>query len=137
MNNPELKVKYPEASPKFGHYFSKVIFEKITEYLIQKVSIRTNGAAGPSKYDPDHWWRTIWWNVFGDHHLELQSEIKAISEWNRTTVPNNKLPVVRPIAIGEMLRRVMRKAVILESCQERYYISSRSTTSLFWSSLLT
>lgn len=55
MNNPELKVKHPEASPKFDHYFSKIIFEKITEYLIQKVSIRTNGAAGPSKCDPDHW----------------------------------------------------------------------------------
>lgn len=55
MNNPELKVKYSEASPKFDNYFSKIIFVKITEYLIQKVSRRTNGAAGPSKYDPNHW----------------------------------------------------------------------------------
>ena len=33
----------------------EIVFSEITEDLIQKINIRTKGAAGPSKFDADDW----------------------------------------------------------------------------------
>ena len=53
-------MKYPEVRPKWIFYWpvpvsevQKIIFGLITKDLIQKASMRTKGAVGPSKFETD------------------------------------------------------------------------------------
>ena len=45
----------------------EIVFDEITEDSIQKTTIRTKGAAGPSKFDADDWQRILGSNIFGNH----------------------------------------------------------------------
>ena len=59
----QLNIKHPEASPKFYTILlqdpmnetHEIVFNEITEDLIQKINIRTKRAARPSKFDADDW----------------------------------------------------------------------------------
>ena len=58
----QLNIKHPEASPKFDmlllhgpiNEIHEIVFDEITKDLIHKTTIRTKGAAGPSKSDADN-----------------------------------------------------------------------------------
>ena len=106
----------------------------IDEDSIAKAAIRTRGAAGPSGMDADGWRRILISKNFGTAGKDLR---KAIAKMSRTLcteeiitttneirleayiacrlIPLNKKPSgIRPIGIGEVLRRIIGKAVITE-----------------------
>ena len=98
-----------------------IAFEEIDASLICRVSIKTKGGAGPSGMDADGWRRILVSKTFGECTEDLQ---KAIANMTRKIcssncnddgsldaflacrlVPLDKNPGVRPIGIGEVLRR--------------------------------
>ena len=135
-------MKHPEASPKFDslllHYsineIHETVFDEIAKDLIQKTAILTKGAAGPSKFDAEDWQRILGSNVFGNQKLGLRRSlarvIKKLSAhkvschenlealFDSQLIPLNKPPGVRPIGIGEVLRRFIGKVVISVAVKE-------------------
>ena len=90
--------------------------------------MKTKGAPGPSLLNADEWRRMIRNDLYGSSSLDLR---KAIAEMTKQLcveklddpesisplmacrlIPLSKNPGVRPIGIGEALRRIVRKAVI-------------------------
>ena len=132
-----LKLKHPTASPKFDNLLlngpvkivHEIVFDDINEELIQKAAIRTKGAAGPSKFDADDWRCILGSNIFGKHGAELRkslarmTKVMCASEVSKKgsleaflacqLIPLNKSPGIRPIGIGEVLRRIMGKTVMM------------------------
>ena len=59
----QLNIKHPEAGPEFDtlllhdpiNEIHEIVFDEIRKDLIQKIVIRTKGAAGSSKLDGDNW----------------------------------------------------------------------------------
>ena len=104
------------------------MFDKTTENLIQKTAIRTKGAAGSSKFDADHWRRILGSNVFGNHSLELRRSLARMTKklcsqklscheslealLSSQLILLNRSPGVRPIGIGEVLRKIIGKFVM-------------------------
>ena len=87
----------------------KIVFDEITEDLIQRTAIRTKAVAGLSKFDADNWRRILGSNVLGNHSLELQRSLARITE----KLCSKKLGChERPIGIGEVLRGIIGKAVM-------------------------
>ena len=117
-------------------YFDPVIFQNIDESSIAKAAHRTRGAAGPSGLDADGWRRILISKNYGNIGKDLRSsiakmtqnlctrEVKTGSNNNRTSIeaytacrliPLKKEPTgIRPIGIGEVLRRIIGKAIIVE-----------------------
>ena len=102
-----------------------IIFESITESSIKTASLRTFGSAGPSGVDADGWRRLC--NSFRSASGDLRSAIAATTRRLCTEyvdpvtlegllscrlIPINKLPGVRPIGVGEVVRRIIGKAVL-------------------------
>ena len=97
--------------------------------LIQKSALHTKGAAGPSNLDADGWKRILTSNMYGKHNSDL---CNAIAMMARTLcikrycctdgfldglfacrlIPLDKSPDLRPIGIGEILRRIIGKSVM-------------------------
>ena len=98
--------------------------------LIKKCALNTKGAAGLSCLDGDDWRRISGSDTFKTEGSDLR---KAITEMTKIIckeelnqhrleglnalnschlIPLNKNPGVRPIEIGEVLRRIMGKAVM-------------------------
>ena len=105
----------------------QVIFEEINGQLIQACTKKIDGAAGPSGLDSDGWKRILCSKQFGTKSLELCESIarmairlstqyvdpKIIKPFTACRlVPLDKKPGVRPIGIGEVLRRIVGKAVM-------------------------
>ena len=134
-----LKAKHPEArdadesvliqGPK--PFVDPVLFERIDESTIVKSAIRTKGSSGPSGLDSDAWRRMLISKNFGRYGAELQKTLASFAKklcrdeitTNATSsnleaytacrlIPLDKSPGVRPIGIGEVLRRIVGKAVI-------------------------
>ena len=134
-----LKSKHPEAQeadksvlihgPK--PFVDPVVFESINESTIVKSALRTKGSSGPSGLDSDAWRRMLVSKNFGKFGSDLQKTLVAFAkklckeniETNGTSssleaytscrlIPLDKSPGVRPIGIGEVLRRIVGKAVI-------------------------
>ena len=116
-------------------YFDPVIFSNIDEKAIAKAAIRTRGSAGPSGMDADGWRRILISKNYGTTGKDLRTAIskmtrilctkEIIVEETQPTnleayiacrlIPLEKKPTgVRPIGIGEVLRRIIGKAVIAE-----------------------
>ena len=84
----QLNIKHPEASPKFNtlllhgpiNEIHEIVFDEISEDLIQKTGIRTKGAAGSSKFDTDDWRRILGSNVFGNHSIELRRSLARMTK---------------------------------------------------------
>ena len=143
----KLRELHPEAVPAKAEtlqegeipYFDPVIFTNIDEDAIAKAAIRTRGAAGPSGVDADAWRRFLISKNYGTTGKELRTAIAkmaqklctteiALQENNKTSleayiacrlIPLEKKPSgVRPIGIGEVLRRIIGKAVMSEINQE-------------------
>ena len=137
--NPEttklLQEKHPEAEPKFDEMLlqgpqkliSPVIFYSITPDLIQKIAIRTKGAAGPSLLNADDWRRILGTKLYGTEGVDLCKAIANLAKRLCTEdiedpetisalmacrlIPLDKSPGLRPISIGEVLRRIISKSV--------------------------
>ena len=132
----ELHLKHPDAKPKYDDllfqgpikFLSPVIYDTINEDTIAKASIITKGAAGMSSLNADDWRRIIGSNLFGNASPDLRKAIAKITkqlcgeELNDPDsieallagrlIPLSKNPGVRPIGIGEVLRRIIGKAVM-------------------------
>ena len=54
-----------------GKVFDPIIFEEITSDLIQKIAIKTKGAAGPSLFTADDWRRMLGSKLFGNEGMDL------------------------------------------------------------------
>lgn len=115
-------------------YFDPVIFSNIDEASISKAALKTRGAAGPSGLDADGWRRMLVSKNFGKTGKDLRSALARMtrilctqdiqineSENNLEAfiacrlIPLEKQPTgIRPIGIGEVLRRIVGKAVVGE-----------------------
>ena len=130
-----LKDKHPPPEPPYPDVFLNndvadsdfhpVIFESITAEVIRKSAILSQDSAGPSSMDALTWRRLC--TAFGEKSNELCSAIAAFAKRICTTyvdpsslmaytscrlVPLDKCPGVRPIGIGEVVRRKVGKAVM-------------------------
>ena len=102
------------------------IFNIIDEQLIMKVTLQTQGSAGPSGADANMYTRILCSKNFNEVGKELREEIAIMARNLSTTnyhhsllesyvacrlIPFNKNPGVRPIGVGEVLRRIVGKAI--------------------------
>ena len=106
-----------------------MIFNEIDAELIARSALRTKGAAGPSRLDADQWRRILSTRLFCSSGTDLCKEIARMAIQLCTAIiddpdsissplacrliPLNKNPVVRPIGIGEVLRRIIGKSVMI------------------------
>ena len=131
----QLKQKHPEAAnvdldtllsgeiPRV----EPVIFENIDGNAISKAAATTKGSSGPTGVDSDTWRRILCSKSFGNNSANLCDSIAKMSRClcteyvdpksistllNCRLIPLDKDPGIRPIGIGEVLRRVIGKSVI-------------------------
>lgn len=105
-----------------------IIFEQIDSLLIRSIVLRTQGAAGPSSsIDASSGWMC----VLPSFHKESTDLCKAVAMVGRRIcqhvvdpagliaftacrlVALDKCPGVRPVGIGEVVRRILGKAVLI------------------------
>ena len=101
------------------------LFENISGDEIRQAVLRTDGAAGPLGLDLTVWKRLC--TAFGDASNELCKAVavlakklctsfidpQTIEAYNASRlIPLNKCPGVRPIGIGEVLRRIIAKVIM-------------------------
>ena len=101
-------------------------FANIDEQTIMKAAMRTKGSAGPSQFDADQFRRVLCSNHFKTEGKDLREGISTFAK-KIATIPVdpvcleayvacrlialNKNPGVRPIGVGEVLRRIVGKAI--------------------------
>jgi len=108
-------------------------FEEIDAEMIRQSSLKTKGGAGPSGMDGDGWRRILSSNSFGVESSDLCTALAKLTRLLCTDVqqndslepllasrliPLNKNPGLRPIGIGETLRRIIGKSVARALKQE-------------------
>ena len=104
-----------------------VIYENIDADAIHKVAKKVNGAAGPSGADSDMWQRLLCSKQHKKKPAELcQAVADLAKKLNRQKVPASYLqafvagrlipldknPGIRPIGIGEVLRRIISSETV-------------------------
>ena len=102
-----------------------MFYDQINTETIKKAALRTNGGSGPSNLDADGWRRMLLSRSFGESSNGLCQSIarvarKLCTERNDSIdaflacrlIPLNKNPGLRPIGVGEVLRRIIGKAVM-------------------------
>ena len=112
-------------------------FAVIDEEMIRKAAIKTKGGSGPSAMDVDEWRWILCSNNFGDANVNLRKAIAIFIKKICTEkvsavsieafvacwlIPLGKNPGLRPIGVGEILRRITGKVVV--SVLEKEVISS-------------
>ena len=132
-----LQAKHPKGEDSHDEFLLKgpinkvedYVFQKIDGTLIRKLASQLKGAAGPSTLDADGWRRILTSASFGNRSLDLCHAIATVSRklcqkpelWqdgslepllSSRLIPLDKNPGVRPIAIGEILRRLIGKSVV-------------------------
>ena len=136
MNDENLELlndKHPNAAPVVSESLLEgpildipdSFYENIDEMMIEKSIARTRGAAGPSNMD-GHFFRQITSRKYGEEGAAMKQHIAAFSRKiaSKTVdpvaleaftasrlIPLNKNPGLRPIGVGETLRRIVGKAV--------------------------
>ena len=117
-------------------HFDPIVFENIDETSIAKAALKTRGAAGPSGQNAEGWRRMLVSKNYGQCGKDLRTAIAAmtrnlccrevalIPDTNKTNIEAytacrlmmlNKMPTgIRPIGIGEVLRRIVGKAILGE-----------------------
>ena len=103
-----------------------VRFEDIDSNMIRQSALKTRGGAGPSGLDGDGWRRILTSNCFGTEPSDLCASLAKLTEilcsinqeensleplLASRLIPLNKNPGLRPIGIGETLRRIIGKTV--------------------------
>jgi len=133
-----LESKHPDPPPEESFLVSSllskvglekvdnVIFENIDAEAIQKAAKNTNGSAGPSGLDSDGWQRLLCSKSFKTCGTELCDSVALLTRKlcrelvdpdplsafiSCRLIPLDKNPGVRPIGIGEVLRRVIGKSI--------------------------
>ena len=134
----QLNVKHPVGEPLHDEMMlhgpvqdiHPIIFDDLNSELVRKVAMKMKGAAGPSCFDSDDWKNVLLSRVHGTSSGDLCEAVakaaKALCTENRTEVdkggisafvacrliPLDKDPGLRPIGIGEVLRRIVGKMVV-------------------------
>ena len=101
-------------------------FAGIDEQQVMKAAMRTKGSAGPSHFDSDQYRRVLCSKHFKSEGKELREQVAVFARKIATTsldpscleayvacrlIPLNKNPGVRPIGVGEVLRRIVGKLI--------------------------
>ena len=130
----ELKSKHPTAAEVkqdpllFGPIIelSHCYFDEIDEMMLAKAAFLTKNAGGPSDLDADQYCHMLLSKKFKTEAKELREQIAALARTLASTlvdpksfeamttyrlIPLNKNPSVRPIGLGEVLRRIMGNAI--------------------------
>lgn len=104
-----------------------VIFDEIDADRVKTAANQTRGGSGPSGMDADGWKRILTSNSFGTHGSDLrkaiadvckklctiESENKHLEAFTACRlIPLDKNPGLRPIGVGEVLRRIIGKVVM-------------------------
>lgn len=128
-----LEAKHPKAQPANPEVLlqgeipavNPILFECLTDATIRKTALAIQGAAGPSMADSYVWRRMLvsfktasdeLCSAVADVARRLATEhvdpsgVKALL--NNRLIPLDKNPGVRPIGIGESLRRIIGKAIM-------------------------
>ena len=110
---------------KGSERFHEIIFDQIDQDFIRKCVLQTHGAAGTSGADAFHWKRIC--TAFKEKSNSLCDALAVLTQGLATQAINplslqalvasrliglNKNPGVRPIGVGEIIRRVSSKAII-------------------------
>ena len=130
-----LKEKHPQAKPAANDTLLEdtyetpepVIFEEITAELVQKVAKQIDGSGGPTKVDSDFFQHIVCSKFYGKATENLCIAIADMTKRLATEyvepevlhhfvadrfIPLKKEEVkVRPIGIGELLRRIAAKCI--------------------------
>ena len=106
-------------------------FESLTRQVIRRAALNTHGSAGPSGVDADTWRRMC--TAFSDVSDQLCEAIAACARRLAAMyvyptsleayvacrlIPLDKQPSVRPIGIGEVLRRVIGKTILSQTSED-------------------
>ena len=104
-----------------------VIFESISGALIQRLSKEVQGSGGPSQLDADNWKLMTNASMFKPHSDNLCEAVADLTKRLATEqvspdllqeftssrlIALDKNPGIRPIGVGEIIRRVCSKAVL-------------------------
>ena len=131
----ELKEKHLHAATTqednllFGaiDYIPPSIFDSINEDMVYKAALNTKGPAGPLGMDAELYRRILCSKNFRKTSKELREEIALMTKNLLTShfrssileanvacrlIPLDKDPGIRPIGIGEVLRRIIGKIVV-------------------------
>ena len=127
-NHPSGRAADPtlilEASESLNT-FHPVLFDGLDGALIRSVALRVSGTAGPSGVDARSW--RLFCTSFGSASADLCHAISAFGRKISTLyvnpsglvvytacrlIPLDKNPGVRPIGVGEVLQRIVGKAVM-------------------------
>ena len=130
-----LKVKHPEGRKAEEDVklqgplptVENVIFDVIDDKMVYEAAKITRGGSGPSGLDADGWRRILVSRDYGDTGTDLRKAVAALVRkicsvevkdpslaplLASRLVPLNKNPGLRPIGVGEVLRRIMGKVVM-------------------------
>ena len=130
-----LHEKHPKGEPVHEEmllrgpqeYIHPVIFDGLNAELVMKTATGMKGAAGPSNFDANEWRNIIGSRVFGPSSNDLCNAIANMAKILCTEsitndslspimanmlIPLDKNPGLRPIGIGEVLRRIIGKMVV-------------------------
>ena len=132
-----LKQKHPEPVEPSPETFLEgpfrpihpVVYEDINESLVMRAVMLTKGGSGPSGLDADGWRRIFTSRQFGNSSNDLRKsfanfikklcveELESTKSLEAFTanrlIPLDKNPGLRPIGVGEVLRRIAGKVVML------------------------
>ena len=126
--------KHPPSEPINENYITPVsnetipfhpsIFDQINGQHIKKAAMRTHGSHGPSGLDANEWRRIL--THFGQQSVEISKTIAKIAKKLATEelnpelmepynacrlIPLDKNPGVRPVGIGEVMRRIIGRTI--------------------------
>ena len=144
-----LRTKHPERKeaiedallPGEVPMVQPIIFESIDEDMVLKAAQITKGGSGPSGMDADGWRKILSSRVYGDTGRDLRrafaNVIKKMCVDNISDnslealmasrlVPLDKNPGLRPIGVGEVLRRIAGKIVMSITKEDVVRASSKA-----------
>ena len=130
----ELKLNHPEPAEikeeclLYGpiNKTPNSYFDEIDKQMIAKATRLTKGSGGPSQLDAEQYRHIILSTNFKKESKELREKVAILAKRLATTmvdpssiealtacrlIPLNKNPGIRPIGIGEVLRRIIGKSI--------------------------
>ena len=130
-----LQQKHPSSAkaseevllPDEPELLHPIKFENINVEAVRKAVLKTKGGSGPSVMDADGWRKLFVGNAYGESSIDLCNafskviqKLCTVSNLHHTLdaflacrlIPLNKNPGLRPIGVGEILRRIAGKTVV-------------------------
>ena len=124
-NAKEADEKYVIEKPDDCMEYHFTIFDRINAGTIRKSAMLTHGSHGPSGVDANDWRR--WLSNFGQSSTNLCRSLAGLARLNATEkinsdyltaynacrlIPLDKNPGVRPIGVGEVIRRILARTIL-------------------------